>query len=141
MPLSAQTFFFAQAADVHVLRGDPAIDLKTLLSVAWEGDKSGSFAEYVAAHDPLDAVVEFRPTFLYPANQPVFANFGIEITRGSGILRALAGPVGEPKPHNFTSRKWPQNSKTFFEQLGAPRIMKGYGTGKGARSPRSSAAG
>ena len=101
MPLSAETFRFAQEADVHILRGDPAIDLKTLLSVAWEGDRSGSFAEYVAAHDPPDAVVEFRPTFLYPANQPVFANFGIEITRGTGILRALAVPVGEPKPHNF----------------------------------------
>jgi hypothetical protein len=100
MPLSARNFVFAQA-DVHVLRGDPAIDLKTLLSVAWEGDKSGSFADYLAAHDPPDAVVEFRPTFLYPANQPVFANFGIEITRGTGILRALAGSVGEPKPHNF----------------------------------------
>jgi hypothetical protein len=90
MPLSAERFLFLEA-DRHVLRGDPAIDLKPLLQVAWEGDKSGSFADYLAAHDPPDAVVEFRPTFLYPANQPVFANFGIEITRGSGILRRAPG--------------------------------------------------
>src|SRR6266545_3349694 len=96
---------FSPAADLHVLRGAQPILLHKILQVTWgEGDaaKSGSLEEYINAHGPApDIVVEFRPTFQYPPNQPTFENFKIRITRGSGELHVLAGPVPEPKPHNF----------------------------------------
>ena len=96
---------FAPAADLHVLRGAQPILLHKLLQVTWgEGDaaESGSLEKYIIAHGPVpDIVVEFRPNFQYPPNQPTFENFKVRITRGSGELHVLAGPVPEPKPHNF----------------------------------------
>jgi hypothetical protein len=96
---------FSPADDLHILRGASPISLPKLLQVNWgvgEDAKTGSLEEYVNTHGPVpDVVVEFRPTFQYPLNQPTFENFKIRISRGLGELTVLAGSVPEPKPHNF----------------------------------------
>jgi len=104
MPINRFSGFLPEE-DLHVLRGTPPILLPKLLRVEWgEGDaaQSGSLEDYNNAHAPVsDVVVEFRPTFQHPPNQPTFENFKIRIARGTGELQVLAGPVPEPKPHNF----------------------------------------
>ena len=80
------------SADLHVLRGQSPVSLNRLLRVSWGPlpSETGTVEAYVAsrAPNPSDVTIEFRPVFPYPPNAPKFANFGIEIDRGSGQMFA-----------------------------------------------------
>jgi hypothetical protein len=104
MPLTAAPGF-SPPQDLHVLRGQGAVQLGQLLHVNWLDDSgsatSGSYSQYRQGHTDVEMV--FQPIFNFAMSVDfnTFLGFGIELDRATGELRVGAWPSTSPAPACF----------------------------------------